>query len=126
MKDLFLEATEYTPKISFQKNGKLSLAGISIPENIISLNKVITEWVDEFLKTQPQNIEFTFDVEYLNTATTRIVMTLLKKIKTWCDGNSASLNIVWHYEDEDVFELGEEFSEAINLKFNFEAKSPSE
>ena len=88
-------------------------------ENIINFNKTINDWVDEFIKTTPKTIEFTFDVEYLNTATTRVIMTFLKKIKSYCDSSNASLAVVWYYEDEDVLELGEEFSEVIDLKFSF-------
>ena len=119
MKDLKLDATDYTLKIDFEAAGKLHLSGISIPENIINFNKTINDWTDEFIKTNPKTIEFTFDVEYLNTATTRVIMTLLKKIKSYTDSNTASLSVIWHYEDEDVLELGEEFSEVIDLKFNF-------
>ncbi len=119
MKDLKLDATDYTLKIDFEAAGKLHLSGISIPENIINFNKTINDWTDEFIKTNPKTIEFTFDVEYLNTATTRVIMTLLKKIKSYTDSNTANLSVIWHYEDEDVLELGEEFSEVIDLKFNF-------
>jgi hypothetical protein len=119
MKDLKLDATDYTLKIDFETGGKLFLGGISIPENIINFNKTINDWVDEFIKTSPTTIEFTFDVEYLNTATTRVIMTFLKKIKSYCDSSNASLAVVWYYEDEDVLELGEEFSEVVDLKFSF-------
>lgn len=119
MKDLILAATEYTLKVGFETNGKLYIGGISIPENIIHFNKTINDWIDEFIKTEPKNIEFTFDVEYLNTATTRVIMTILKKIKSYCDASGAKLSCTWYHEDEDVLELGEEFSEVVEVKFNF-------
>lgn len=119
MKDLILAATEYTLKVEFETNGKLYFGGISIPENIIHFNKTINDWIDEFIKTEPKNIEFTFDVEYLNTATTRVIMTILKKVKVYCDASGAKLSFTWYHEDEDVLELGEEFSEVVDVKFNF-------
>jgi hypothetical protein len=123
MENLKLEATDYTLKTYFETSGKLLFSGISIPENIINYNRITNNWIDEFITTYPKAFNVTFDVDYLNTASTRVIVTILKKIKTYCTAYNAIVYITWYYEDDDILELGNEFSEIIEVKFNFIAKT---
>jgi len=119
MENLILPSTNFTPKIVLNINGNLNMSGISIPENVLSFYKQIFDWFDNFILSKPTKIIFEFDVEYLNSASSRVIITILKKLKVYCFQNTVPINIIWNYEDEDVLETGQEFAEVSELPFDY-------
>lgn len=121
MKDLLISQTDDSPEINFKTNGELSLKGVSIPENVSKFYSPIYEWLDELQKDLPKNITLTFEIEYINTSTSRAFIDISRKIAAF-KGLGKNAKVVWHYaeEDEDNFELGKDLEYSAKFEFVFE------
>ncbi|MEQ9405769.1 MAG: DUF1987 domain-containing protein [Cyclobacteriaceae bacterium] len=114
------EATRTTPGIDLDMDsGFVKLFGRSSPENSVQFYAPLLD----ALRTPNPNLtrlEMDFRLEYFNTSSSKClydIFKLLKRIET--EGIELSIN--WYYEpmDEDMFEAGEDFSELLDLEFNF-------
>ena len=126
MNSLKIEATTFTPEISFNiDNNTLSFLKVSKPANAIEFYKPVFEFIDHFEKTKVKSkvvneliVDFKFD--YFNTATAKIIYELLEKFKKIRkQGVGIIINWYYHPEDEDLLEEGEIMSEAVDLPFHF-------
>ncbi len=57
-----------------------------------------------------------FKLEYFNTASSKLILDVLSNLE-----DIEGMTIVWYYheDDEDMQEAGEEFSELVELPFEF-------
>ncbi|MDD3859344.1 MAG: DUF1987 domain-containing protein [Bacteroidales bacterium] len=109
-------STEKTPEVnSDYKHGKIELIGVIIPENPLIFFGELEKVVEE-CKTNSDNLEIDFKLDYFNTGAARYIYDLLKNLK-----NHQNCSINWYYEsdDEDIYESGIEFQQLSGLKFNF-------
>lgn len=121
MRDLIIEPTRKTPEIIFKSNGDLFLRGISLPQNVIEFFLPIFTWLNELKVEVPDKIVFTIDLIYLDTSSTKAILTmlkLLKEIKT----EPGTLDIIWKYEngDADMLDQGEVLQRTTKIPFKFE------
>jgi hypothetical protein len=123
MEDLFISITQQTPEISFKSNGELSIKGVSIPENTHAFYLSATNWLKEFEFHLPPEIKLDLDFEYLNTASNRSIIELIKLVSKYKQ-KRVNLVINWLYEadDDDAKELGEDIEFCVDVKFNYIAK----
>ncbi len=112
-----LEGTEDTPKIILDKNnGIFEVSGRSLPEDSAEFYKPTLEWLDSYQVSPNLKTEFTFKLEYFNTASSKLILDILFKLN---DIEGASIHWYYHEDDEDMQEAGEEFSELVDLPFEF-------
>jgi SiaC family regulatory phosphoprotein len=123
MNNLAISSSQETPLVNFNTNGELSISGISIPENVNNFYKPIFDWLIDFINTKPQQINFTLDIEYMNTSSTRVVLQLLNKLKT-IELEGIIIQIIWKFDadDADMQELGEDLQDSSKIKFHFSPK----
>lgn len=117
MEIINLEGTEDTPKIILDKtNGIYEISGRSLPEDSAEFYQPVLDWLDQYQETPDSNTEFVFKLEYFNTASSKLILDVLSKLED-IDG----VTIIWYYheDDEDMQEAGEEFSELVELPFEF-------
>lgn len=115
-----VKATEKTPEVIVDKeSGKISLIGVSIPDNPYEFYSPMIEVIDQYMEVPRDLTEFSIRLEYFNTSTALVIRNLLKKLEPL--SRSASLEIKWFYEgsDEDMMEAGEEFK-ILFKNLNFE------
>lgn len=114
-----IEATIDSPKIVLDiEKSIFSIDGASFPEDAYDVYDSVLEW----LKTNdvPYNGElichFKFDV--LSSASRKLVYEILLELEKAHDEHNNIL-VQWHYAkfDEDMMEVGEDFSEIINVPF---------
>jgi len=126
MNSLKIEATTFTPEISFDiENNTLSFLKVSKPANAITFYKPVFDFIDNFEKIKVKNkvvndlvIDFKFD--YFNTATAKVIYELLQKFgKIKAQGVNVVINWHYHPEDDDLLEEGQIMAEALGLDFNF-------
>jgi SiaC family regulatory phosphoprotein len=120
MEDLHVKMTQQTPEITFKTTGDLSIKGVSIPENTHAFYTTAMEWLVDFGFNLPKTVNLDLDFEYLNTASNRSIIDLIKVISKYKQ-KRIDLKINWHYEadDEDALELGQDIEFCVDLKFNF-------
>lgn len=117
MEIIFLEGTEDTPKILLdQKNGIYEISGRSLPEDSAEFYKPVLEWLDEYSQAPNAQTNWVFKLEYFNTASSKLILDILSKLE-----DIPNLTVSWyfHEDDEDMEEAGEEFSELVELPFEF-------
>ena len=117
MESILKEATHSTPAINFNMDGRLMIEGRSLPEDVNKFYKPLIEWI---VKLEAESVKMDINLEYLNSASSKKLLELLKIM----DANSKikSLIINWHYEegDDDSLEMGQIFEEVlIRARFHY-------
>ena len=122
MEILFLEGTEETPEIVFDKDKpEFRVTGKSYMEDAMAHYTNVINWLEEYSKNPNPTTNFKFELEYVNTASSKIVFDILDALdKMHLAGNK--ILVEWHYyeEDEDMLDLGKEYEEAYDVPFIFE------
>ncbi len=121
MESLYIKATEQTPELEFKLNGYLKIQGVSLPENIFTFYNEVVDWIELYKKTSlPKKIDFVLNLEYFNTASSEMLVRIIKRIIGFKELGS-DVNIIWFYEkgDDDLIEEGEKLQELVKFKFDF-------
>ncbi|MEO6302967.1 MAG: DUF1987 domain-containing protein [Bacteroidia bacterium] len=123
MKNLVIASTKKTPEIIFRTTGDLMITGSSLPGNINRFYDPVLEWLEELKKTSPPKITITFELEHVNTSSTRMFLKIIRLLCRIANGKK-KLNIIWLYdlEDSDMREQGEALQEIVNRTFEFVTK----
>lgn len=122
MEKYIVQGTKSTPfvELDFDKQ-VLSFKGKSYPENAYTFYEPIYKWVDEYLDKSIKNETIVeFFMSYVNTSSTKCLIILLDKInKAYLKDMRITVN--WYFDDENGFdyEMGKDFSEDIDVPFNF-------
>jgi len=117
MEIIFLEGTEDTPKILLdQKNGIFEISGRSLPEDSAEFYKPVLEWLEKYKQNPNAQTNWVFKLEYFNTASSKLILDILSKLES-----IPNITVSWyfHEDDEDMEEAGEEFSELVEVPFEF-------
>jgi len=117
MEDLYFEATNKTPKVSFRaSDGKLAIIGRSIPENSYKFYEPILQWLDEYMDKPAKETELTFKLDYFNTSSSMYILGILKKLEFLYE-RGHPVQVKWYYdiEDEDMMQTGEDLKQIVKL-----------
>ena len=117
MKPIHIEGTDETPGIILDRNaGKFEVYGRSLPEDSAEFFEPILDWLNDYAIAPNPSTEFVFKLDYSNTASSKFIHEILKALQP-----IKGVKIVWyfHEDDEDMEEAGHEFSEQIDLPFEF-------
>ena len=125
MKGLNIPETKKSPKVFFDPSEYIfEMEGISRPENVRDFyfpiiykvrkyfEKVIEKkQIDQF---QDQSFKFNFKLDYFNSSSAKFIADILLLIKEFAD-EGFNMKIYWYFADgdEDMKEVGEDFSEMI-------------
>jgi hypothetical protein len=116
MRSLKIAATDRSPEVDFDFDGhRLRLSGESYPEDVAAFYGPVFEALDQYLH-QLRNgaCVFEFELIYFNSSSAKAIMSLLKRLDQVA-GRSASVSVIWYYDEEDdtMRDLGEEFGEDL-------------
>lgn len=117
MQILNLDGAEHTPKIILdKKNGIFEISGRSLPEDSTEFYRPVLEWIQAYTAEPNPSTEFVFKLEYFNTASSKVILDVLSGLE-----GIRGMKIIWyfHEDDEDMEEAGEEFSELVEIPFEF-------
>jgi len=117
MEILNLKGTEDTPTIILDsKNGIFEISGRSLPEDSAEFYRPVIEWINGFAKAAGPSTEFVFKLEYFNTASSKLILDVLSALE-----EIKGMKILWYFhdDDEDMEEAGQEFSELVEIPFEF-------
>jgi len=124
MDRLFVEATETTPRVEFNKIKDIfRIEGKSLPEDVKNFYNPLIQWFDNYSNQPNQQTHLYLDYEYFNTASSKMILILLNKLRD-INKKGFSVLVTWSYpqHDAELEEAGEEFSELLNIPFEFIAK----
>ena len=117
MEILNLKGTEDTPTILLdKKNGILEISGRSLPEDSAEFYKPVIEWINNYAADANPTTEFAFKLEYFNTASSKLILDELSALE-----EIKGMKVTWYFhdDDEDMEEAGQEFSELVEIPFEF-------
>ncbi len=131
MKRIDISAADKSPQVIFDPENYLyEMKGNSRPENVRDFyypiidtlrkyfEKIVAE--NEILFFNRECFKFNFKLEYFNSASAKFISDILIIIK---NSTEAKLNIkvYWYFDegDDDMKEVGEDFSDMISVPFNF-------
>ncbi len=121
MESYILESTRVSPQIRFiPEEGLLELRGRSSPEHPLQLYQPLIDKLDQYVCNGSQALIINFELDYFNTSSSKCIYELLKKAGKMFEMGKA-LTVNWYYEedDEDMMEQGEDFSDLLDIVFNF-------
>jgi hypothetical protein len=117
MEVLTREGSEDTPKVILDKNnGVFEISGRSLPEDAAEFYQPILDWLSRYEASPNSETKFQFKLEYFNTASSKLILDILSQL----EGIEGTV-VQWffHEDDEDMEEAGEEFSELVEIPFEF-------
>ncbi len=121
MSKFYLEPTKVTPMVVLDhQNGIFELKGVSSPENSTGFYQQVIWQLDEFINKNPRDLTANLSFLYFNTSSSKCLFDLLKRCAR-LKSAGADLTINWFYDemDDDMKEVGEDFSDILNIPFNF-------
>ncbi|MDY0199679.1 MAG: DUF1987 domain-containing protein [Bacteroidales bacterium] len=124
MEVLCIQPTEITPKVIFDKGkGTFVLQGKCLPEDAKKFFSPIIEWFDLYLQQPNNQTDFLVDFDYFNTASSKMIIIILSKLRN-LQSDGKQVKVIWKYpqSDMELEEAGEEFSELLNIPFEFVPK----
>ncbi len=113
MKNLNIEQTKHTPKITLDAaSGLFEFKGKSYPENTFEFYAPIQQWIEEYFKTENKTTIISFDINYLNSSSIKFYYDLFETLETTSQ-NGMDIKVKWLYDKDDdmALETGEEFQE---------------
>lgn len=131
MKGLNIPATDKSPKVLFDtENSLFELQGNSRPENvrdfyfpiIYKIRKYFEKVIDkkQVEDFNSKSFKFNFRLDYFNSSSAKFISDILVLIKDFTV-EGLKFKVYWYFADgdEDMKEVGEDFSEMISIPFNF-------
>ena len=122
MQQIKIEATYKSPRVLFNpEDGKFKIEGKSILVNVEEFYQPLLDWMDHYIENPTsEEVEFTFDVEYYNIASTKRFLFFLFKLKE-LKSKGVNIKVNWLYVDQDnyVLETGQDLSQMLDIPFNF-------
>ncbi len=134
MNTLFLEPTEYSPRVKFAPDEHcLEITGISRPEDVIGFYEPLLQRINQYLELlDAMDIEerkdiivtLIFNLEYINSASSKYLLQVISLFKQLREKN-VEVEVYWYYEDPDdqILEDGEDLSEVLKVPFRFIARN---
>ncbi len=122
MRHIEIEPTYKSPRVEFDPTeGRMIIEGKSILVNVEEFYRPLLNWMDEFVANPTHSkVEFTFDIDYFNLASTKRFMFFLIKLKT-LEEKGIQVNVNWFHASNDRYaqEMGEDLSQLLKMPFNF-------
>lgn len=121
MEKVFIEPTRTTPLVNFDPDeGLLEMKGRSSPENSIQFYQKVLDNLEEFARSGGDSFTANISFEYFNTSSSKCLFDVFKRLSK-LDAVGKTVTINWYYEegDDDMMEAGEDYSDLLDLDFNF-------
>lgn len=123
MKNYSVAAERKTPEILFKANGELKISGNSRPEDGKSFYKGAFEWIEDFKEFNPSTIIITLDLDYINSVSVRIFLTMLQTLHGILE-DKKKFKVIWKYDqnDMDMLDQGKILEKSLAHPFVFVEK----
>ncbi|MEE4197246.1 MAG: DUF1987 domain-containing protein [Bacteroidales bacterium] len=132
MKILNIAATNKSPRIFFDPAKKLfEIKGNSRPENVRDFFYPILETLRNYFDSAAEDQQlisgseekpftFNFKLDYFNSSSAKFISDILVIVKDYSE-KGICFKVYWYFEDgdDDMKEVGEDFSDMISFPFNY-------
>ena len=120
MDKLSVTATQYTPEISMDPAGLISITGKSYPENTFDFYKPVIDWLDNYFMNVPaQKTTINMEIVYFNSSSSKLFFDFFDILDEHSNESEIEINWIFDNENENARESGEDFIEDFeNLHIN--------
>jgi hypothetical protein len=125
MENIKLEATKYTPEISMDISGVISLKGKSYPENTFEFYEPIIKWIKDYFSSDstPRNMTVNMEITYFNSSSSKLFFDFFDLLDENKENFEIVVNWIYDKDNESAMEAGEDFiDDFTELKINLVAK----
>jgi len=115
---LLLPSTPHSPKVVLDHTtGTFEVSGKSLIENTDSFYGPIISWLENFVAENIQSpVRFHFNLEYYNSGSKMAIYKLLKVLARL---PQAVVCWLYHRDDEDIHNAGQDLAHVTRLQFEF-------
>jgi hypothetical protein len=116
----FRVATFNTPEVTFDlENGFISFIGKSTSVNSLEFYKNLIDEI-KYCTNDVSDIDININLNRFNTCSAKCIFDILRALKQKENaGNKISVNWFYERQDSDMLEMGKDFSELLELKFQY-------
>ena len=112
MENLNIEATKYTPIITLDVEGTMTLVGKSYPENTFEFYAPMMEWVKEYFENNAKDTTtVNMEITYFNSSSSKLFFDFFDLLEEYGGDNKININWIYDEENESAEEAGEDFIE---------------
>jgi len=94
-------------------DGILSMKGRSLPEDAKTFYMPFREWLSRFYESPAKEIKVTIQLEYYNTATSKLLINLLLRLEQLKEIKPVSVDWIYDEDDLEMEETGQDFKNLI-------------
>jgi len=120
MEKLYIKETKYTPEITLDPNGTISMVGKSYPENTFEFYAPMMDWLREYFETSAQNVTtVNLEITYFNSSSSKLFFDFFDLLEEASEDCKIEINWIYDEENESAEEAGEDFIEDfedLNIK----------
>lgn len=121
---MIIEETKYTPAITLDINGTISMKGKSYPENTFEFYAPIMKWIEEYLQNDQKTLIVNMEIIYFNSSSSKLFFDFFDLLEENQDKHTIEVNWIYDEANESAKEAGEDFMDDFNnLKITLVAKS---
>ena len=118
MKDFILEQGRLRPGANFNSiEGTINLYGRSLLEFAEDVFEPMNKWLEEYMKNPREETVINISLEYFNSSTAKALVKFLSIAKNL--SKNCRLKVNYYFDDENVLEYGKDFSDVLDIPFNF-------
>lgn len=125
---LSIKATALTPCVFFDPtDGNMKIEGRSIPENADDFWMPVLNWFESYILSPTNSTTFSINLEYFNISSSKRILFLLYKLNELAE-KGLDVKVEWNYrkEDEDMFEVGQDYAYMVKVPFVFKENKESD
>lgn len=117
-----IQSTQDVPGITLDPDkGYLSFFGRSYPDDAKAIFSPVIEWLEKYIENNAKaTTTADFKFTYFNTASSKMILEILDRLARLSDKGSL-VTVNWYYKevDDDMRDAGEEYSDIVQIPFNF-------
>ena len=128
MQNIYIQAIGESPEIIFDLEKNIfSIKGKSVVSDAESFYAPIIEWLSKVSDELRDDMDFVFDLEYFNIASSKRILFILYKLND-LRKRGKDIRVIWHFsmEDDEMKEVGEDYAVMVNIPFEFIGKTEVE
>jgi len=118
---LYIQESEDSPLIHLDAHKLIfRIIGPSYSADAFATYYQVVDWIEQLQHKPSQKLSCIFDFSILSSASHKMIYEILTRLENHFN-SGFDISIEWHYAkyDEDMLEIGEAFSETINIPFRF-------
>ncbi len=123
MEKLFIKETKQSPLVSLDPAGKLELKGSSFLDNAHEFYTPLITWAKEYAKHAKPVTAVTFELNYINTSSQRMLFDFLKELNVLHKaGHNVQIDWLFEEMDYDLRDVGEDLLSFMEFNYKIVEK----